>query len=64
MGRELVEAAKADDLSDFGDFADSSEALRSRPNHWGKPWRRLNPPGGSLSRSVALTVSASEVLVV
>lgn len=38
--------------------------LRARPNHCGNPWRRLNPPGGSRSSSVALTVSVSEEPVV
>lgn len=38
--------------------------LRARPNHCGKPCRRLKPPGGSLSSSVALTVSVSSDAVV
>ena len=37
---------------------------RARPNHCGKPCRRLKPPGGSRSSSVALTVSVSEDPVV
>lgn len=38
--------------------------LRARPNHCGNPCRRLKPPGGSLSSSVALTVSVSDDPVV
>lgn len=37
---------------------------RARPNHCGNPCRRLNPPGGSRSSSVALTVSVSDDPVV
>ena len=33
--------------------------LRALPNQCGKPCRKLNPPGGSRSSSVALTVSVS-----
>lgn len=36
----------------------------ARPNQCGKPCRRLNPPGGKRSSSVALTVSVSEEPVV
>lgn len=38
--------------------------LRERPNQCGNPWRRLKPPGGNRSSSVALTVSVSEEPVV
>ena len=38
--------------------------LCARPNHCGKPCRRLKPPGGRRSSSVALTVSVSEEPVV
>jgi hypothetical protein len=38
--------------------------LRARPNQSGKPCRKLNPPGGSRSSSVALTVSVCEEPVV
>ena len=38
--------------------------LWDRPNQWGKPCRRLNPPGRSRSSSVALTVSELEEPVV
>lgn len=34
-------------------------AREDRPNQPGKPWRRLKPPGGSLSSSEALTVPPS-----
>ncbi len=35
-----------------------------RPNQSGKPWRRLKPPGGRRSSSVALTVPLSWMSVV
>ena len=38
--------------------------LWDRPNQWGNPCRRLKPPGGSRSSSVALTVSELEEPVV
>lgn len=38
--------------------------FRARPNQCGKPCRRLKPPGGRRSSSVALTVSVSEEPVV
>jgi hypothetical protein len=38
--------------------------LLARPNQFGKPWRRLNPPGGRRSSSVALTVPLSCISVV
>lgn len=44
-------------------FVEPGALLRSRPNQCGNPCRRLKPPGGSLSSSVALCVSASVVLV-
>lgn len=50
--------------SGWGNFIDPIEEMRSLPNHCGKPCRRLKPPGGSLSLSFALTVSASDTLVV
>jgi hypothetical protein len=54
----IVPLAFLDDIADPGSF------LWARPNQFGKPCLRLNPPGGSLSSSVALTVSASEDPVV
>jgi hypothetical protein len=38
--------------------------LLARPNQLGKPWRRLKPPGGRRSSSVALTVPLSCMSVV
>jgi hypothetical protein len=38
--------------------------LPLRPNHLGKPSRRLNPPGGNLSSSLALTVSLASFALV
>jgi len=44
----------------FRDVVAELGALRlARPNQCGKPCRRLKPPGGNRSSSVALTVSVS-----
>ena len=64
IGLGAVDDPRLDFSPGLGDLLESREALRSRPNHCGKPCRRLKPPGGSLSWSVALTVSASDALVV
>jgi hypothetical protein len=64
VGLESVNDFEAAVVFSPGDRTESREALRWPPNHCGKPWRKLKPPGGSLSRSVALTVLVSEVLVV
>lgn len=46
------------------DFPDATPLRRlALPNQWGNPWRRLNPPGGSRSSSVALTGSSLAELV-
>src|ERR1700712_3428408 len=47
-----------------GIVAEAADPCLDCMNHCGKPCLRLNPPGGSLSWSEALTVSVSEALVV
>lgn len=46
------------------DDREGSALFRLRPNQWGNPCRKLNPPGGRRPSSVALTVSVSEEPVV
>jgi hypothetical protein len=45
------------------DLPEARPLLFALPNQCGNPWRRLNPPGGSRSSSVALTGSSLVELV-
>ena len=50
-------------LSALDDAVDAISLLLALPNQCGNPWRRLNPPGGKRSSSVALTGSSVEAPV-
>jgi hypothetical protein len=51
-------------LTFLDEAAEFVAVLCALPNQCGKPCRRLNPPGGNLSSSVALTGSSFEDPVV
>lgn len=55
-GEELMKPS-CELLAFLEDNVDEAVLFSALPNQWGNPCRRLNPPGGNLSSSVALTVS-------
>lgn len=55
-GEELL-CPSCEPLTFLEDNVDEAVLFSDLPNQWGNAYRRLNPPGGNLSSSVALTVS-------
>lgn len=55
-GEELL-GPSCEPLGFLEDNVEEAALFSALPNQWGNPYRKLNPPGGNLSSSVALTVS-------